>query len=387
MRDARDRVFQRRILTHHFVERGAVEAEDFDWRIGRGARGGKTRAAAQQFDFAKVLAAAHRRDDLLRAVRLRHDNFDASVDDDVELLDGLALAQNDLTGRVLFRVHFVRQGDELGLGENRERLGKLLFDDLAVGDLHRARRALCQIVIMRHHQDRLAAFHQALEKFKDRVGGLGIEVAGRLIREQNRRIICQRARDRDALLLSAGNRGRQFVRVVRHLHLFEQVQRAFAAFARFVNVAEIHRQHDVFGERQRRQELKELKDDPKVAPAPLCHLSFVEFVHRGVADQHLACRRTVNACDHVDQRRLSAARFADDRDELAGIHAQVNAPERGEFASGGVERLDDLAQVNQFFVAVLVESIGFLSKFVFLLAIPEHRYLCVSPRQFQIVPI
>ena len=35
---------------------------------------------------------------------------------------------------------------------------------------------------------------------------LGIEVAGRLVRQQNRRFVHHRARDTDALLLAAGKR-------------------------------------------------------------------------------------------------------------------------------------------------------------------------------------
>src|SRR5205814_278706 len=45
---------------------------------------------------------------------------------------------------------------------------------------------------------------QPLEDLHDLDARPAVEIAGRLIREQDRRIVEQRARDRDALLLSAG---------------------------------------------------------------------------------------------------------------------------------------------------------------------------------------
>ena len=62
----------------------------------------------------------------------------------------------------------------------------------------------------------------------------------------------------------------------------------------------------------------------------------------GAAHQHLARRRAVDAGDHVDQRRLAAARLADDGHKLARLHLQVDAFERREGTGGRLERLDDL---------------------------------------------
>ena len=64
---------------------------------------------------------------------------------------------------------------------------------------------------MRHHDDGLAvALVQLLEQRHDFARGPAVEVAGRLVGEQQVRLVGERARDRDALLLAA----RQFARTV-----------------------------------------------------------------------------------------------------------------------------------------------------------------------------
>ena len=70
-----------------------------------------------------------------------------------------------------------------------------------------------------HHQDLVGAHHgrepvrdhergaadaDAVELGLDRLLGRGVERGGRLVEDQDRRILQQRARDRDALLLAAG---------------------------------------------------------------------------------------------------------------------------------------------------------------------------------------
>ena len=54
--------------------------------------------------------------------------------------------------------------------------------------------------------------HQLHQRLEDVVGGSGIEIAGRLVRQQDPRRVGDRARDRDPLLLAAG----QFRRPVGH---------------------------------------------------------------------------------------------------------------------------------------------------------------------------
>ena len=76
---------------------------------------------------------------------------------------------------------------------------------------------------MRDHDDRLAAVDQALEQVEDCIGGPRVQVAGRLVGDDDRRVVGERAGDGDALLLAAGESGGQLVGLVGHLDLLEQV--------------------------------------------------------------------------------------------------------------------------------------------------------------------
>ena len=69
--------------------------------------------------------------------------------------------------------------------------------------------------IVRDHDDRLAVLAvERLQQIQDLVAGLAIEVAGRLVAEQQRRIGDDGAGDADALFLAAGELARIVVRPV-----------------------------------------------------------------------------------------------------------------------------------------------------------------------------
>ena len=75
----------------------------------------------------------------------------------------------------------------------------------ALVEVQRAPRALGGVRIVGHHDDRLAVLAiERLQQVEDLVAGLAIEVAGRLVAEQQRRVGDDGARNADALLLSAG---------------------------------------------------------------------------------------------------------------------------------------------------------------------------------------
>src|SRR5437868_6034270 len=59
------------------------------------------------------------------------------------------------------------------------------------------------LTVVRDHQDGRAATVDAVEELHDPHRRVGIEVAGRLVADEERRVIDEGARDRDALLLAA----------------------------------------------------------------------------------------------------------------------------------------------------------------------------------------
>ena len=59
--------------------------------------------------------------------------------------------------------------------------------------------------IVRHKKERLVSFvNQSLQQIEGALGILGIKISGGLIRQDHARIIRQRPRNRDSLLLAAG---------------------------------------------------------------------------------------------------------------------------------------------------------------------------------------
>src|SRR5437868_3830468 len=89
-------------------------------------------------------------------------------------------------------------------GELPARYVRFIAGDLSVADVDDAVRAGGDIRLVRHHEDGVAGFVEPVEEVEDLEAGGGIEVAGRLVGEQDRRAHHERAGDRDALALSAG---------------------------------------------------------------------------------------------------------------------------------------------------------------------------------------
>jgi hypothetical protein len=143
-----------------------------------------------------------------------------------------------------------------------------------------------------------------------------------------------------------------------HLDLIEQSHGALGSLACRVHIAEVHRQHHVFDDRERRQQLKELEDDAEVAAAPRGHLALAEGVDRHIADEHRACGGAVDAGDHVDQGRFAAAGLADDRHELAALDLEIDAFERGKATGGAEVGLLDLLEIDQVSIAVAGRPVG-----------------------------
>ena len=82
--------------------------------------------------------------------------------------------------------------------------GPRFFTELPISHEDDAGRVARDVDVMSDDDHRLAAFIELAQKRHHVRAGRAIEVAGRLVREQDGRIVDHRARDRDALLLSAG---------------------------------------------------------------------------------------------------------------------------------------------------------------------------------------
>ena len=192
-------------------------------------------------------------DILRRAVRHREDHRDA---DDA---DGAGKGDED---RARFFGEKVVEGQrerrEEGHGGSAHALvdGFLVFRFIGIGvggDLavHQGddagRVGLSQLGIVGDHHDQTIAC-DLLEQIHDLETCLGIQRAGRLVRQKDIGIVYQRTGDRDTLHLTAGKLGGSLVDVFLESDLFERFRRAGGAiFGR--NAADRQRELDVFENR------------------------------------------------------------------------------------------------------------------------------------------
>src|SRR6185369_853943 len=112
-----------------------------------------------------------------------------------------------------------RNASQMAVRRNRYRilcllwlLNSLVFFDLTVANRDDAVGAFCDVVLVRHDDDRIAFGVETFEKIHDLHAGVRVERSGRFVSKQNRRMIHERAGNRDALSLAA----RKLVGLVRH---------------------------------------------------------------------------------------------------------------------------------------------------------------------------
>ena len=157
---------------------------------------------------------------------------------------------------------------------------------------------------------------------------LGIEIAGRFVGDEQRRLMDQRAGDRGALHFAAGD----LLRVVRQPMRDADAlgERPRAAFRLLVlHAREQAGQRDVVADRQRRQQVEELEDEADLLAA---HPRQLVVAHRrqiAIVERQRAARRAIHRAAQVQQRRLAAARRPHQRDEVAGLDLERHAGERG----------------------------------------------------------
>src|SRR5262249_34373053 len=91
------------------------------------------------------------------------------------------------------------------------------------------------------------------------------------------------------------------------------------ALAAFAPRPALDAEADIVGDRKPRQQPWLLEDDADL---------LVRLGHRAAVEHHLPLGRRIEARDGAQQRGLAAARAADHRDDLAGLHLERDAVER-----------------------------------------------------------
>ena len=184
--------------------------------------------------------------------------------------------------------------------------------DDAVADRHRAVRAGGEIAVVGDVEDRRALGVEPLQQVEHLGRGAGVEVAGRLVADQQRRVVGQRAGDRDPLLLAAGQLRRQLVGLVRQIRRARGcAARSARALALGAAVREKSSGSIAFSTPSASAAAGRTGTrSPTRSPAPDGELLLAHRVDPPAADRDRPGGRPVDAGDHVHDRRLAAARTA-----------------------------------------------------------------------------
>src|SRR5437879_2593821 len=183
-----------------------------------------------------------------------------------------------------------------------------LVDDFPVGEEDDAIGIAGGDGIVGDHHDRLAQIGDGLaHELEDLRARLRVEVAGRLVGEDDLRSACESARDGDALLLPTRKLGRPVLQAVgkanRADHTVEPLLVGFLP-------GERERQRDVLDRRERRDQVVRLEDEPDLVPADDRQLLLGARGDLDVAQQDATRRDAVAPGETVQQRRLARARPA-----------------------------------------------------------------------------
>src|SRR5262249_42716643 len=120
------------------------------------------------------------------------------------------------------------------------------FQQAPVLELQHAVRRPCQRDIVGNYQQRRTALTRQRQQDRQHLlGSFIIEVAGRLIRQQQRRLVHERASNRDALLLATGQRIDGAVRPVLQPYIPEHCSAALTR-SRSPNSIELENEAHVF---------------------------------------------------------------------------------------------------------------------------------------------
>src|SRR6187551_2825054 len=112
---------------------------------------------------------------------------------------------------------------------------------------------------------------QQLEQLQDRLRRLAVEIAGRLVAHEQRRVRDERSGDRDTLLLATRKLSRLVLRAVREADELERRGDVAPALRRG-QLREEQRHLDVALGREDGQQVVELEDEADVARAPFGEL-------------------------------------------------------------------------------------------------------------------
>src|SRR5690349_12025324 len=202
------------------------------------------------------------------------------------------------------------------------------------------------LVGVRHLDDRRPLRVQGLEELDDLARLAGVQVARRLVGEEERGAGDDGAGDANELLLAAGELAREEVLLADDAEPVERVGDERLPL-RLAHAAVLERDVEVLGDGEVVEEVVLLEDEADVAAAERGAVLEAHAVHRVAAEVELAVPLVVEEAHDGEQRRLAGAGGPHDGHELARLDVERDAAEHPALAGADVVRLLDVAHRDE----------------------------------------
>lgn len=193
-----------------------------------------------------------------------------------------------------------------------------LEDDLALGVFEAG------ALVVGNHEDEAVLAH-FLEEPEDRLCGLLVEVARRLVAKDEAGVLDEGAGDGDPLPLAAGQLARITVLEAEQVDFLEDG--ADAGFFVFEVAYDVEGEGDVFLDRQFGDELVVLEDEAAVGGAIRVELFRGEGIEVLPLDEDFSVRLVVEGAKQVQEGALPRTGFAEDEDETGRRQGEGNVYE------------------------------------------------------------
>ena len=222
----------------------------------------------------------------------------------------------------------------------------MLLDDASVVQMDRPVGVRRIARVVGHHADGRAIAVQLTQQLHHEFAVVRVEVARRLVGQQDGWLGHHRTGHCHALLLTARQLARQVPRPVSHADPLEGLVDALAALGLghpHVREGELH----VLVHTQVADQVEALEDEPDLAVPRARALDDRQALDRPVVEPVLALRGCVEQAEDRQERRLAATRGAFDRDVLTEVDREVDAVESVGHDFVALENLADAFQTDQ----------------------------------------
>ena len=172
-----------------------------------------------------------------------------------------------------------------------------------------------------------------LQQLEDRLACVIVQGARRLVTEEQLRVLREGPGDGDALLLAAGELGREVLRPLLQAHLLQNLPGVQCPGR------ELRRDLDVLERREIGDQVIELEHKAHVVSAVGGELAFIKGRDLLPVDSHAAIGEAVHPAQNVQEGGLPGAGFPDDHTDLAPLDVKTRVVQR---RHGHFPRLIDL---------------------------------------------